>query len=124
MHINETPFADCGRLPYLLDQVNHPGTHHDRRNRDYAKRRFAEDLGWHRVPIWINSEPMPEIISQAIETIQRIIEERLCDETTYYDRFITEDETQDRTFYDPEQPYTTQNARRNSAHFESMRTWP
>ncbi|WP_018130508.1 hypothetical protein [Effusibacillus pohliae] len=85
-------------------EVNHVRTHADRRNRDYAKRRFAEELGWIWVPIWMLEEPTKEAIVEAVDTIIRIVEDLLRGERSFYDSFIADVEEKERFYYAPDQP--------------------
>jgi predicted DNA-binding protein YlxM (UPF0122 family) len=85
-------------------EVNHVRVHANRRNWDYAKRRLAEQLGWVWVPIWFDGELTKEAVTEAIDTINRIIDELQRGKTAFYQLFIKEVEERERHYYYPEQP--------------------
>ncbi|MCL6577540.1 hypothetical protein [Kyrpidia sp.] len=84
-------------------EVNHVRVHANLRNRDYAKRKFAEQRGWIWVPIWYE-EPTAETVSRAVDTIRSIVEERRQGKTAYYRRYMNEVHELERQYYNPEQP--------------------
>jgi hypothetical protein len=85
-------------------EVNHVGTHALRKYRDLAKRRFAEQLGWIWLPIWMEGEPTEEAISKATNTILRIVEALRHGDQRVYETFIQETEQLEKAYYFPEQP--------------------
>jgi len=87
-------------------EINHYRTHADRRNRDYAKRRLAEELGWVWVPIWFEDELTKESVAYALDTINRIIDDLKGGDTEFYRFYITNVEERESQYYCPEQaPY-------------------
>lgn len=65
-------------------EVNHARVHANRRNRDYAKRRFAEQLGWVWIPIWFDGELTKEAVSEAVNSIHRIIDDLKQGDREFY----------------------------------------
>lgn len=88
-------------------EINHVRTHADRRNRDYAKRRFAESLGWVWVPIWFEgNELTKELIADALDTIHRIIDDLKRGDKEFYTFYMAVVEEREEQYYFPEQvPY-------------------
>lgn len=85
-------------------EVNHVRTHADRRNRDYAKRHLAEELGWVWVPIWFQEELTKEVLEEAFTTLTRIIDGFLEGHPDYYYTYIADVEQLEKGYYHTEQP--------------------
>jgi hypothetical protein len=86
-------------------EINHVRTHANRRNRDYAKRRFAESLGWVWVPIWFDgTELTRELVADALDTVHRIIDDLKRGDTGFYQFYISLVEEREKEYYYPEQP--------------------
>ncbi len=85
-------------------EVNHFRTHADRRNRDYAKRRFAEKLGWVWLPVWIEDELTQQMVSDTVYRICQIIESMEHGHRALYDDYISGVEELEKMYYHPSQP--------------------
>jgi hypothetical protein len=100
----DIPIEFDSRLKVAIE-VNHVRTHAHRRNRDYAKRRLAESLGWVWVPIWFEgNELTKELISDALDTIHRIVNDLKRGDTRFYQFFMALVTEREKEYYYPEQP--------------------
>ncbi|QQE80445.1 hypothetical protein [Alicyclobacillus sp. SO9] len=85
-------------------EVNHVRTHAGRRNRDYAKRHYAEELGWFWIPIWFGDELTKEFVAEVLDTIHHIVHDLQHGDKTYYESYMSNVEELERQYYHWDQP--------------------